>query len=109
MIDWNEKLGEAIAHPIPSGIAGIAMTTWGALNKFAESLPVIHDILADVSMLIGVATCIAAFIVQVRIGKAKAIEIETKTIEREMRLLERDHFAAKFMHERRNDEQSSES
>ncbi len=101
MIDLNEKLSQVITHPILTGAAGATVTTMGALNKFAESLPWIHDMLSDLSMLIGVATCIAAFIVQIRIAKIKAVELEH-------RQMKRDQFARDFMHQRKDDDKPVE-
>lgn len=88
MIDWNEKLGELITHPILTATAGAATAAVGAVNKVTDDLPIVHDILSDGAMVIGLLTCIAGLIVQIRIGKIKSLELKMRDIE--LQRLERD-------------------
>lgn len=65
---------DVLTHPVLTTTAGAAVTAVGALNKFAEDLPIVHDVLSDACMAIGLLTCIIGLAVQVRKWRIAGLE-----------------------------------
>lgn len=65
---------DVATHPVLTTIAGMATATVGALNNFAPDLPLVHDLLSDGAMLIGILTAAVGLAVQLRIWKIKGME-----------------------------------
>jgi hypothetical protein len=74
MSDLNAKVGAIANHPILTATAGAGTATYGALNKIAESMPVIHSILSNVSMAVGIIASIFGIYVQYQNRKEKRLK-----------------------------------
>jgi len=65
---------DILTHPVLTTATGAAVTTVGALNKFAEDLPIVHDVLSDACMCVGLLTCLVGFAVQIRKWRIAGLE-----------------------------------
>lgn len=61
-------------HPVLTTTAGMATAAVGALNNFAPDLPLVHDLLSDGAMLIGILTAAVGLAVQLRTWRLKGME-----------------------------------
>lgn len=59
MIDTPETMTEFFTRPITTTLAAAMTTTVGALNRFSTDLPMVHEFLGDLSMIVGIVACIA--------------------------------------------------
>ncbi len=79
----NSSAGKILEHPLVAVTGGTSMIVVGVMNKIAESQPFIHDVLSDVSMVIGIVVALIGCAVQVRVWRIRGEEHELVRIEKE--------------------------
>ena len=76
MIEIRDVLAQIAEHPAVTTVTATATAVAGLVSKFTDILPIIHDIISDLSMLVGIVACVALARVHILRGNREAMENE---------------------------------
>lgn len=65
MIEWSDRINDLVEHPTVSMIVGGSVAAAGALNKWESDLPLVHDILSDACMAVGLLTALVGLLIHI--------------------------------------------
>lgn len=66
MIEWSDRIiNDLIEHPMVSVLVGSSVAVAGALNKWASDLPLVHEILSDTAIAVGILTALVGLFIQI--------------------------------------------
>jgi uncharacterized protein YjeT (DUF2065 family) len=65
MIEWSDRINDLIEHPAISIIVGSSVAAAGAMNKWAQDLPLVHEVLSDTAIAVGILTALVGLFIQI--------------------------------------------
>lgn len=80
MIDTTDSGLGSLTNTIIKWFTALVTTGLGAVNRFAFDVSVVHEVLADISMAVGIVACIA--LIRVHILKGNQIALENREFQK---------------------------